>query len=120
MGRFQLDVVGLKASRPKNLRKHRIHPGDDRGLAPKVLPKLERRSRLSQLVAGPGIHLNVGPAESVDALFRIAYHKQLTGHIATQRHHNLALDRIGILKFVHQQKPVPLLELAAHRRIRAQ
>ena len=73
------------------------------------------------------IGFDVGAAEGVDRLFRIADDKQFAGcqfNFAPVRHalvglfgqveQNLILDRIGVLKLVDQDRPVAALEFGAH------
>ena len=51
--------------------------------------------------------MRIGPAEAIDRLLVVAHEEELAlGHAAVaQGPHEFHLQRIGVLKFVHQQQP---------------
>ena len=64
---------------------------------------MHRRYFLPGLVENP----NIGTAEPVNPLFRVADDEQIrAGEVVCQKHHELSLQRVGVLIFVYHEVPV--------------
>ena len=63
--------------------------------------------------------LRVGRAEAVDALVFVTDHEQVQA-APRQQPNDLVLNFRGVLRFIHAEIPVPLLEIPQHRRRGAQ
>ena len=86
--------------------------------------------RLADVLLGAQVRGDVGPAEPVDRLLRVADDEQRAGRHATSGqsgasapratgdpHGQLDLDRVGVLELVQQQPLVPLLQRGPHGRV---
>ena len=84
--------------------------------AAKTLPQLdEPGAALDQLLADLSVDVHVGATEAIDRLLRIADQEQLAGHgidmlparlarvLRREEQEQLRLQRIGILKLVHEE-----------------
>ena len=130
----QLDVLGLRALLVgvEEAGEHVVHPVEYPGHGPEVLGEIA--SAVEQLLLDAVVQLQVGPAEAVDRLLRVADEERPAGRdghlpprslarirvFRREQHGDLDLQGIGVLELVDQEDPEPLAERGAHARVALQ
>ena len=67
-----------------------------------------------QQIAHLPVRADVGAAEAVNRLLRIADDEELARYVVGEQEQNLGLDGIGVLKFVDEDARELRLEMASH------
>ena len=105
----------IRCSHGQHSPKVLIHKVADGPYRPKVLRQRQHRPTLRDALLHEVVHLDVGPPKAVDALLRVADHEETAGArqhlapvvplhwIAGQEQADLRLNRVGVLKLVHQE-----------------
>ena len=68
---------------------------------------------LGDPIANPPVRADVGAAEPIDGLLRIADDEEPAGHVVGQEQEDLRLNRIGVLKLVDEDPRELLLQVMA-------
>ena len=115
-----------RCARREDIDESAIHELADRIRGTEVRCQCERRAEFVEARLDAFVDLDVGAAEPVDALLRIADDEERAGtrrdclpvaslaRLRRQQQADLGLHRIGVLELVHQQVAIPSAEFVAH------
>ena len=110
--RFVAGLIPSLLGRFDDTRKGRVYPVDDRRNGTEILGDGYSRPAPGELLLDLFVYLDVGPPEPVDTLLGIAHDEEPARFAAREQKDDLRLERIRVLKLVHEDETESLAERA--------